>query len=105
MAASVYLSNTAILGGQPALTVESGFLALTDEASMARVEREVAGWLRELGMRPDGPPPGGCAWWIERNEVVTSGATGIFYPDVERGHFVLKSARRGHVTDFYGRLL
>ncbi|MGH9175909.1 MAG: M14 family metallopeptidase, partial [Vicinamibacterales bacterium] len=34
-AQSVYLSNTAILRGKPALTVESGYLASTDEDSIA----------------------------------------------------------------------
>jgi predicted deacylase len=104
-AASIYLSNTAILRGKPALTVESGLLAMTDEESIARIERAVAGWLRELAMRADGPAPVESPVWIDRNEVVTSGATGIFYPSVERGHFVLAGMQLGRVTDFHGRLL
>jgi predicted deacylase len=43
--------------------------------------------------------------WIERNEVVRSGATGIFYAEVDRGHTVSKGARLGRVTDFHGRTL
>lgn len=104
-AASVYLSNTAILRGKPALTVESGGMALTDEGSIARVEHAVRGWLRELGMRADGPPAVATPVWIDRSEVVTSGATGVFSPDVERGHYVLKGARLGQVADFHGRIL
>jgi predicted deacylase len=104
-AASIYLSNTAILRGKPALTVESGLLAMTDEESIARIERAVAGWLRELAMRADGPAPVESPVWIDRNEVVTSGATGIFYPSVERGHFVQAGMQLGRVTDFHGRLL
>jgi predicted deacylase len=104
-AQSVYLSNTAILRGKPALTVESGYLAMTDEDSIARVERAAAGWLRELGMRPDGPPPVAAPVWIDRNEVLTSSATGIFYPTVERGHSVAAGTLIGRITDFHGNVV
>lgn len=104
-AKSIYLSNTAILRGKPALTVESGAMALTDEASIVRIEHAVDGWLRELGMRASGPPPVTTPIWIDRSEVVTSGSTGIFTPDVERGHYVRQGARLGRVHDFHGRPL
>ena len=103
--ASVYLSNTAVTRGKPALTIESGALAQTDEASIARIERGIAGLLRHLGMKSDGPPPVKQAVWIERSEVLRSGVTGIFYPAVERGHTVADGARIGHVTDFHGRII
>ena len=105
VAQSVYLSNTAILRGKPALTVESGYLANTDEASIARIEHAVAGWLRELKMRADGPPPVAAPVWIDRSEVLTSGVTGIFYPTVDRGHSVAKGTVVGRITDFHGELL
>jgi predicted deacylase len=104
-AQSVYLSNTAILRGKPALTVESGYLAATDEDSIARVERAVAGWLRELKMREDGPPGVAAPVWIDRNEVLTSAATGIFYPTVERGHSVAAGTVLGRITDFHGTVV
>jgi predicted deacylase len=104
-AQSVYLSNTAILRGKPALTVESGYLASTDEDSIARIERAIAGWLRELKMRPDGPEPVAAPVWIDRSEVLTSAATGIFYPAVERGHSVVTGSLIGRVTDFHGRVV
>ena len=104
-ARSVYLSNTAILRGKPALTVESGYLAATDEASIARIERAVAGWLRELKMRPQGPPPVSAPVWIEKSEVLTSAATGMFYPAVERGHSVAAGTLVGRITDFHGNVL
>jgi uncharacterized protein len=104
-AQSIYLSNTAILRGKPALTVESGYLAATDEDSIARIERAVAGWLRELGMRADGPPPVSVPIWIDRSEVLTSEATGMFYPAVERGHGVTAGTLIGRVTDFHGSVV
>jgi predicted deacylase len=102
-AASVYLSNTAITRGKPALTIESGGLAQTDEPSIARIERGVLGLLRHLGMRAEGPDPVAHPVWIGRNEVIRAGATGIFHPMVERGHTVAAGAVLGRITDFHGR--
>src|SRR5688572_2818734 len=104
-AASVYLSNTAITRGKPALTTESGGMALTDEESIARIERGIAGVMKHLGMRADGPPPVEQPIMIERGEVLRSGATGIFYPAVERGHTVAQGTLVGRVTDFHGRVV
>jgi uncharacterized protein len=103
--ASVYLSNTAITRGKPALTIESGGLARTDEASIAAIERGIAGVLRHLGMRAEGPPPVAQPIWIERSEVVRSGGTGIFAAAVERGHTVAAGTLIGRVTDFHGNVI
>ena len=104
-AASVYLSNTAITRGKPALTTETGGMAVVDEESIALVERGVAGLLKHLGMRPTGPDPAANPVWIETSEVVRSGATGIFYASVQKGQTVDKGASLGRVTDFHGRTL
>jgi predicted deacylase len=104
-AASVYLSNTAITRGKPALTTETGGMALVDDASVALIERGVAGVLRHLKMRTDGPGPTTSPVLINRNEVIRAGVTGIFYPAVERGRTVAKGARIGHITDFHGKTI
>ena len=104
-AESVYLSNTAITRGKPALTTESGGMALTDEESIARIERGIAGVMKHLGMRADGPAPIAQPIMIERSEVLRSGATGLFYPAVERGHTVAQGTLIGRVTDFHGRVV
>ena len=104
-AASVYLSNTAVTRGKPALTTETGGLGRVDEESIALVERGVAGLMRHLGMQKDGPAPVAAAIWLERNEVLRAAATGIFYAAVERGHTVAKGTPIGRVTDFHGRVL
>jgi predicted deacylase len=104
-AKSIYLSNTAILRGKPALTVESGFLAVPDEASIVRLEHAVAGWLKLLGMRAAGPDPVQHAVWIDPSEVLTSKFTGIWFPAVERGHTVAQGTVVGRVTDFFGKTL
>jgi hypothetical protein len=103
--ASLYLSNTAITRGKPATTIESGALGMSDEESIARIERGVAGVLKYLKMRPTGPDPVANPVWIGRNQVITSPATGIFYPAVERGQTVVEGTLLGHVTDFFGKTL
>jgi hypothetical protein len=103
--ASLYVSNTAITRGKPALTTETGGMARVDEESIALVMRGVQGLMRHLGMREDGPPPVTAPVLIERNVVLRAGATGIYYPEVERGHTVAKGTRIGRITDFHGRTL
>jgi hypothetical protein len=105
--ASVYLSNTAITRGKPALTIESGALARTDEASIAAVERGVRGLLRHLGMTADGPAPldPSTVTWIGRNEVLRARVTGLLYPQVQPDQQVAAGALVARITDFHGRTL
>lgn len=102
-AASVYLSNTAILRGKPGLTIESGGMGLTDEASIARIERGVAGVLLHLAMRPDGPAPVEKPIWIGRNEVLRATSTGILHPVVGTGETVAAGTLLAWISDFHGR--
>ena len=102
-AASVYLSNTAVTRGKPALTTETGGMAVVDDESIGLVERGVAGVLKHLGMRDDGPQPVARPIWIEQNEVLRAGTTGLFYPAVSKGQAVGKGALIGHITDFHGK--
>jgi len=104
-AKSIYLSNTAITRGKPALTIESGGLGRTDEESIAAIERGIAGVMKHLGMRADGPAPVAQPLLLERSEVLRSANTGIFYPAVERGQTVAQGALIGRVTDFHGKTL
>jgi predicted deacylase len=103
--ASVYLSNTAITRGKPALTIESGGMAQTDEESIARIERGVAGLLRHLKMRAAGPAPVSKPVFFDRSEVLRSGYTGIFYATVTKGQTVRAGTVLGRVTDFHGKVL
>jgi hypothetical protein len=104
-AASLYTSNTAITRGKPALTTETGGMAVLDEASIALVRQGVSGLMRHLGMRPEGPAAVAAPVMLERNEVIRAGFTGIFYAEVERGHTVARGGRIGRITDFHGRTL
>ena len=104
-AASLYTSNTAITRGRPAITTETGALAQVDEASIRLMLDGVAGLLRHLKMQEEGPAPVNAPVMLTRNEVLRAGATGLFYPAVERGHTVSKGGLIGRITDFHGRTL
>src|SRR5271154_1925471 len=101
-AASMYCSNTAITRGKPAMTVESGFLGGTDEKSTLAILRGVESVMRYLKMI-DGKPAKIKPVYLDPAEVLTSPATGILYPHVERNAMVKKGAVIARITDFFGK--
>ena len=103
--ASVYLSNTAITRGKPALTIESGGMAEIDTDDILRIERGVAGLLKHLKMRAEGPDPVLNPVMLERSEVLRSNFTGIFLAAVTKGQTVAQGSVIGRVTDFHGKVL
>jgi hypothetical protein len=100
---SVYCSTTATTRGKPAITIESGGLGMTDSESIARIERGVISVMRHLKMLEGAPQMVEHPIFIDRNAVLRSEATGIFYPSVERGHSVAQGTLLGYVTDFFGK--
>ena len=103
--ASVYLSNTAVTRGKPALTTETGGMGVVDHESVRLVEHGVAGVMRHLGMRDEGPALVRSPMMLERSEVLRSGATGMFFPAVAKSQSVAQGALIGHVSDFHGKKL
>jgi uncharacterized protein len=104
-ARSSFLSNTAILRGKPAITTECGDRSRVDEDMVALVERGIAGLLKHLGMRAEGPPPVAAARWIDREQVLRADASGLFYPAVVKGQNVEAGDVIGRITDFHGQTL
>jgi predicted deacylase len=102
-AASIYLSNTAITRGKPAITTETGGVARVDDESIGLIQRGVERLLVNLAMVQGGPPPHPPTTWIGQNEVVRAGATGIFYGAVTHGQMIKKGAPLGRITDFHGQ--
>jgi len=100
--ASMYLSNTAITRGKPAITTEAGCLGGVAATDIEIVERGVAGVLRHLDMTDEGPPPIANPTWLTQNQVLRAGASGLFYSSVRRGETVAEGARLGVITAFDG---
>src|SRR5437879_3124830 len=99
---SLYTQNTAHLRGKPALTTEAGYLGLPAEDMIARNEQGAFRLLRYLKMIPGDVELVRHPLWFDRTEVLRSPGTGIWYPQVERGHTVQKGTVIGVVTDFFG---
>lgn len=110
-AKSVYCSTTAALRGKPAITVESGRLGevpsgplLVDEHIRLH-ELGVMSVLRWLKMMPGLATPVERPIWIDRNVVLRSQNTGMFYGLVKRDETVAEGTVLGYVTDFFGNRL
>lgn len=103
--ASIYCSTTAVTRGKPAITVESGYLGGTDEESIDRLVRGCLGLMKHLQMVPGAPEPVRFPIYLDPYEVLTSPATGLLYPKVERGQSVAKGTLLATVTDFFGKTL
>jgi len=104
-AKSLYCSTTAVTRGKPAITVESGFLGVRDDESIARIETGVLSVMRHLKILPGEPARVEHPVYLDPAEVLTSPATGILYPHVERGMSVAKGTLIATVTDFFGKTI
>lgn len=101
-AASIYTQNTAQVRRKPALTTESGWLGIPAEEM---IERNVDGALRlmrMLGMLPGPAPTPKATVWIDRAEVLSSPADGVWHARVERGATVARDGIIGTLTDYFG---
>jgi predicted deacylase len=101
--ASVYTQNTAHVRGKPAITTETGYLGMPVEEMVQRNEVGVFRLLRYLKMLPGPAELVERPIYLERTQVMTSPETGVWYPQVERGHTVGQGTVIGYVTDFFGR--
>jgi len=102
-AASVYTQNTAHLRGKPAITTENGFLGMPDHEMVQANYDGAFRLLRYLRML-DGPVQlSEAPVWFVKTQVMTSPATGIWYPKVAVGQYVAEGGVLGVVTDFFGQ--
>jgi uncharacterized protein len=103
--ASVYLSNTAITRGKPAITTEAGCLGRVDEDAVTLIVRGVSGVLHHLKMRDQPAAPAPEPTWIGRDVVLRAGATGLLQPAVAPGQTVAAGTLLARITDFHGGAL
>jgi hypothetical protein len=99
---TLYTSNTAVRRGKPAVTVESGGMGLTDEASVRAQEAGALSVMAELGMLDAPSLRVRQPLWIDRAQVVTAPATGVWYPAVEKMQSVASGTLLGRLTDPFG---
>jgi hypothetical protein len=102
---TLYTSNTAVRRGKPAITVESGGMGLTDEASVRAQEAGALSVMAELGMLDAPSVRVARPLWIEPAQVVTAPATGVWHPVVEKMQSVAAGTLIGRLTDPFGNLL
>ena len=102
---TLYTSNTAVRRGKPAITVESGGMGQTDEASVRAQEAGAFSVMAELGMleapsvRVDKP------LYVDRSQVLSAPATGVWHPLVEKMQSVAAGTLLGRLSDPFGNLL
>jgi len=104
-AASSFLSNTAVTRGKPAITTETGDRSRADEDMVELALNGVAGLLKHLGMRDQGPAPQASPIWIDREVVLRANATGLFFASVVKGAHVAEGAVLGRIVDYFGQSL
>jgi predicted deacylase len=102
---SRYTSMTAILRGKPAITTESGSLGETDDFSVEAHRKGALSVINHLGImaapsvRVDKPV------WIDKSEVLTSPATGVWEPVIDQKDAVVAGSLVGRVKDAAGKVL
>ncbi len=99
---SLYVDNTAISRGIPAITVESGKLGRSDEEDIVRLTKGIWNILYYLKMAEGKPEKVSDPVWIEEYQIMNADKTGIFYPLLSRGSHVQNGQMIGYLTDYFG---
>jgi predicted deacylase len=102
---SIYTSTTATVRGKPAITVESGGMGLTDEASVAAQEAGALSMIHHLGIMDAPSVKVTNAIWYDKTEVLRSPVTGMWRPVVDQKDSVAKDALIGRILDPFGNVL
>lgn len=102
VSATLYCSNTAHARGKPAVTTEAGAVGVPTDDMVALNVRGAFRVMRHLGMLPGPHELVEHPVWLEPSEVLTSPATGLWYPAVHPDQYVAEGALLGHLTDYFG---
>jgi hypothetical protein len=101
----MYTASTAVLRGKPAITVESGGLGLTDDASVGAQERGALSVIAQLGIQEFPSARVERPLFVDRNEVLKAPATGVWRGSVEKMQSVAEGTLVGRVHDAFGKVL
>ena len=102
---SRYTAMTGILRGKPSITTESGALGRTDEASVGIHLRGALSVIDHLGVMAAPSVKVVNPVWIDKSEVLTSPATGVWEPAVDQKDAVVAGSLVGRVKDAFGKVL
>ena len=102
---SKYVSNTAIVRGKPAITIESGKLGQWPEKDINEIVRGTYNILKHLKMIAGEPEMRFESVWVEEQKILRSEQTGLFFPLLSRGDHVQKGEKIGYITDFFGNVI
>jgi predicted deacylase len=99
---SLYVDQTALSRGVPAITTETGQLGSNDDRWVQIAERGVMNVLHHLGMLDGEMRENPGVVWLTDYQVVTSPETGIFRAAVRDGYAVAEGGLLGVLVDFFG---
>jgi predicted deacylase len=104
-AATLFCSNTAHVRGKPAVTTEAGGVGVPTEDMVACNARGAFRVMRYLDMLAGAREMVEHPRWIEPSIVLTSPATGTWYPVVQPDDHVRQGAVLGRLADYFGEVL
>lgn len=103
---SLYVSNTALLRGKPAISIEAGKLGGTDEDDIKAIMKGSYNILKHLKMIDGEPKLDFESVWAKGYTIIRSEHDeGLYYPLVSRGDHVQKGELVGYLTDYFGNRL
>lgn len=103
---SMYVSNTAILRGKPAISTEVGKLGQADQSDVLEVIRGNYNIMKHLGMIEGKPELRFESVWVEEYQIISSEhREGLYYPLVSRGDHVQEGQLVGYLNDYFGNRL
>ena len=99
---SLYVDQTGLTRGIPAITTETGQLGSTDDHWVDMAEQGVWNLLIELDMMDGEIEDNDDVVWLEDYTVVSSPADGLFRAEVEDGFAIAENGRLGTLVDVFG---
>jgi predicted deacylase len=99
---SLYVDQTALTRGKPAITTETGQLGSNEEHWIKMAENGIYNLLRHLDMLDGESIPNEGVVWLTNYHVVTSPATGVFRAAVRDGYAIAEGGLLGTLLDFFG---
>jgi hypothetical protein len=99
---SLYVDQTALTRGKPAITTETGQLGSNDDRWVKMAEDGVYNLLRHLEMLDGQVQQNEGVVWLTDYQVISSPGTGVFRAAVRDGYAIAEGGLIGVLSDFFG---